>query len=151
MNQNQPDRSRPDEYRRIDKFDYMLGQLHGLPDVVQTKPTTIRAVTIVGTQTFIVQTVRQRDTGDTVFLEHVDETGTTRMVIPPNVTDVIARQRDTLATQVRRRVGKALAAQRLTNGHAPGFTPEMRAKAAATRRANAAKRRARKARTQATR
>lgn len=46
-----------------DAFDRMLGNLHGLPDSVRTKPTTLRSVEpIVGhSQTHIVQTIRLRE------------------------------------------------------------------------------------------
>ncbi len=105
------------------KFDRALGALVGIPDVVHTAPTTIRAATpIVGSpQTFIVQTYRQKDSGETVFLEYVDDAGTIRIVIPPQVTKVIARQRDALSDRVRRASAKAAAADRKARGIKPAF------------------------------
>lgn len=41
--------------------------------------------------TFIVQTYRQKDVGDTVFLEHVSKEGSFRLAIPPAVTAAIKR------------------------------------------------------------
>lgn len=110
----------------VDKFDRALGALVGIPDVIHTAPTTVRATTpIVGSaQTFIVQTFRQRDedkSGDTVFLEYVDERGTVRIVIPPAVTKVIARQRDALTDRARSKAAKAVAEDRKARGIKPGF------------------------------
>lgn len=106
-----------------DAFDKMLGGLHGRPDVVGTKATTVRTVTpMIGeAQTFIVQTYREHEEGDTIFLEHVSNTGSYRLVIPPKVADTIARQRDALTTKVRRRTAKAVAADRMARGEVPGF------------------------------
>ena len=105
-------------------YDRMISALKGLPDVVEVKPTTVRTVTpmIGASQTFIVQTVRQREVGDHVFLEIVDALGAVRVVLPPAVADCIARQRDSLATKVRRKVAKRLAQERKDRGELPGFT-----------------------------
>lgn len=106
-----------------DQFDRLMGQLDGLPDVTNTKPSTIRTMTpLLGTsQLFIVQTYRQRDIGDTVFLECVDKDGTTRIALPPQVADAISRQRDSLTGKVRSKIAKAVAADRKARGLAPGF------------------------------
>lgn len=113
-----------------DRFDRAIGALDGIPDVLKTAPTTLRAVTpLVGSaQTFIVQTFRQKDGGEdggparfTVFLEHVDEHGSTRLVIPPVVTAAIARQRDALTDRARSKAAKATAADRKARGIQPGF------------------------------
>jgi hypothetical protein len=109
-----------------DKFDRALGSLVGIPDVIHTSPATIRAMSplIGSSQTFIVQTFRQREdekTGDTVFIEYVDESGTVRMVLPPAVTKVIARQRDSLTGRARSKAAKATAEDRKARGIAPGF------------------------------
>jgi hypothetical protein len=106
-----------------DSFDRTLGSLEGLPDVVQVKATTVRVTTpLLGkAQTFIVQTIRQRDVGDFVFLEYVDAEGSTRMVIPPKVTEVIARHRDAIGARIRSRAAKAKAADRKARGLKPGY------------------------------
>lgn len=108
---------------QIDDFDRHLGSLEGLPDTVQTRPATIRTTTpLVGSsQTFIIQTVRQTERGDTVFLEYVDRKGSTRIVLPPAVTNAIARQRDALTDKSRSKAAKALAADRKARGVQPGF------------------------------
>jgi hypothetical protein len=111
------------EYKRPDKFDRMMGGLANLPDVTHTKPSTVVCVSpIIGaTQTFILQTFRQREVGDTVFLQYVDDGGSIRIAIPPSAADAIARQRDSLTAKVRRNVGKAQAAARKARGEKPGF------------------------------
>lgn len=104
-------------------FDRMLGALHGLPETTSTKPATIRTVTpmIGASQVWIIQTYRQREIGDTVFLECVSSDGTIRIAIPPAVCDAIARQRDTLTGKSRSRAAKATAQARKDRGELPGF------------------------------
>ena len=114
-----------------DPYDRQLGVLHDLPDVVKTKPSTVRTVPIMGvggTQIFIVQTYRQREKGDTIFLEVVGAAGTVRIVIPPKVANTIARQRDALTSKVRSKLAQAAAQDLKARGIKPGF---MRAKAKA--------------------
>ena len=109
--------------RLPDAFDRLLGSLHGLPDVTSTKMSTMRTVTpILGTsQMFIVQTYRQRERGDTIFLECVDKDGSVRLALPPSVSEAIARQRDALTGKVRVKIGKASAQARKDRGELPGF------------------------------
>lgn len=103
-------------------FDRVLAGLHGLPDVTNTKPSTVRSVNFIGaSSTHIITTYRMKDRGDTIFLEVIDEDGAKRLVLPPGVADAIARQRESLTTQVRRKVGKASAAARKAAGLAPAF------------------------------
>ena len=104
------------------EFDRILAGLDGLPDVVHVGPSTIRSVSFIGTaQTFIISTYRMRDRGDTVFLETIGGEGSLRLVLPPGVADAIARQRDSLTTKVRRKVGRAAAQARKDRGELPGF------------------------------
>ncbi len=109
-----------------DEFDRLLGSLDGLPDVVGTKPSTVRTVTpLLGkSQTFIVQTLRQArgeagHGGDTIFVEYVAGGASVRLVIPPKVADLIARQREALTTKTRSRQAKAAAAERKARGVVP--------------------------------
>lgn len=126
----QPSAAMPDEYDRL------YAALDGLPDVTQTKPTTIHVsppLGVGGSRTFFVRTVRQRDVNvnskgeevargrDTVFLIVVGASGATRLVIPPDVCDAIARQRDALTARTRTKIGKASAAARKARGEVPGF------------------------------
>ena len=110
-------------YRSTNKFDLKLQTLEELPDVTRTKPTTLtfRAPIVGDAQTFIVQTLRQKDMGDTIFLQYIDADTSFRIVIPSEVADTIARQRDALTTRVRRRVGRDQAAARKARGELPGF------------------------------
>jgi hypothetical protein len=111
------------QYRTIDKFDRLMGALVGLPDVTHTKPTTCAVVSpLIGeAQTFIIQTYRQREVGDTIFLQYVDGEGSVRIAIPPEVADAIARQRDALTSKVRKRVARDQAAARKARGERPAF------------------------------
>ena len=107
-----------------DAYDRQLGMLHDLPDVVKTKPTTVTHVTLMGvggTQVFIVQTYRQREKGDTIFLQSISQAGTVRLVLPPTVANIIARHRDSLTTKVRKKISKARAEDLKAQGILPGF------------------------------
>jgi len=111
-------------------FDRLIGGLHGLPDVVCTAPSTVRAIVpLIGSaQTFIIQTYRQREQGDTIFLECVSGEGSLRLAIPPKVADVIARQREALTDKSRSKAAKAVAAERKAAGILPGFMKGKRGK-----------------------
>lgn len=107
-----------------DAFSRLLGQLHDLPDVVKTKPSTIQHVPTLGVggeQVFVVQTVRQRERGDTIFLRVMGQEGVTRIVIPPKVANAIARQREALTAKTRSKIAKARAADLAAQGIKPGF------------------------------
>ena len=110
-------------YKTVDKFDRAIGSLQGIPDVTKSKPTTIvTASPLIGeSQTFVVQTIRQPEVGDWVFIQYMDSSGSVRMAIPPKAADAIARQREAVTTKVRRRVAKEQAAQRKARGEVPAF------------------------------
>lgn len=110
-------------YATPDLFDRAIGALTGRPDVTETKPSTIRTVTpLIGeSQLFIVQTYRERERGDSIFVECVSASGSVRLVIPPQVADAIARQRDSLSTKVRSKVAKSVMADRIAAGYKPSF------------------------------
>ena len=108
----------------VDAFDRTIGLLHGLPDVTEVKTSVTRVVPpfgVGGTQLYVVQTYRQKEQGDTIFLEHVSETGTVRLVIPPQVSAVIARQREQLTAKTRSKAAKAVAQGRKERGEIPAF------------------------------
>jgi hypothetical protein len=107
-----------------DAYDRQLSALHDLPDVTRVKPATLRTVPplgVGGTQVWIVQTYRQRERGDFVFLEVVGTGGATRVAIPPAVANTIARQRDALTAKSRSKAAKATAADRKAQGLKPAF------------------------------
>lgn len=107
----------------IHPYDRLLGGLDGLPDVVHTRPSTVRAIVpLLGqAQTWIIQTFRQADQGDTIFLEVVSAEGSIRIALPPKVAAAISRQRDSLTKQSRSRASKQVAQDRMARGEAPAF------------------------------
>jgi len=119
----------------VDIFDRTIGVLDGLPDVAHSKVAVKRVIPVLGvggTQLYVVQTFRQKDQGDTIFLEHVSETGTVRLVIPPQVSAVIARQREQLTTKTRSKAAKAVAQARKERGEVPAFLKAKRKQASRT-------------------
>ena len=112
-----------------DNYDRLLAQLDGLPDVTRTKQTIVRVMPpfgVGGSETFILQTVRQRGADkekskDTIFLEHVTHGRAYRLVMPADVADAIARQRDQLTTINRRKGARAAVATRKERGIEPAF------------------------------
>ena len=109
----------PDQVKRqSDTYDRMVGALEGLPDVLKSRPSTIRALTpLIGdSQTFIVQTSRQREQGDFIFIEIVSKDGAIRVALPPKVSEAIARQRDGLTTRSRSQASKRVAQDRMERG-----------------------------------
>ena len=128
-----------------DPFDVTLHDLMGHPNGAHTQPATVRAIDDYKHVTdFIVQTVKWEG-GTTVFVTQVSAHGPKRYVLPPKVVATLLRQQEQVSTIVRRRHGQRLAEQLRADGRMrTGFTPEMRKKALATRKAKAAKRRARR-------
>lgn len=122
MNRKQTD---TDDITRptLSEFDRMKGSLHGLPDVITTKQSTldINQPFGFGNKTWILQTYRQANRGDTIFLQSIDQEGSMQLVIPPVISDAIARQRDSLTGKSRSRASKRVAADRKAQGHQPGF------------------------------
>jgi hypothetical protein len=114
-----------------DAFDRQLAQLQGLPDVVRTAVRTIRTIPplgVGGSQVYIVQTYRQRDMGDTLFLEAAGANGTVRLVLPPAITETIARQRDALSAKNRRLGAREAVKTRAARGIVPAFLKKKRGK-----------------------
>jgi hypothetical protein len=107
----------------LSDFDRLVGALEGLPDVTKSKATTIRAMLpLVGiANSYIFQTYRQRDKGDTIFLETISSQGSVRIAIPPQVTEAIARQRESLTSKVRSKSAKQAMADRMARGEKPAF------------------------------
>lgn len=110
-----------------DSFDRQVRALDGLPGVVKTQPRTIRVVNplLSTAQTFIIQTYRQNEEGesprDTIFLEYMAADGTYRITLPPQVADTIARQRDALVGKNRRAAAAKAVLTRKARGIEPGF------------------------------
>lgn len=107
------------------KFDRLMGSLTDLNETVRSAETVTRDTPLFGvgegTTTYITQTIRQKDVGDFIFVEVVSEEGTVRLVLPPKVAAVIARQRDTLTDKSRSRAARTVAEDRKARGEVPGF------------------------------
>jgi hypothetical protein len=126
--------------RTVEDFDYELGQLHGLPGVTTTKQATVRATNgLTESATWIIQTFRKRDVAedaeralpakDTIFVEFIGSKGRSlRLVIPPPVAEVIARQREALVSKNRTSGARQAAATRKERGIEPGFLKTKRRK-----------------------
>lgn len=97
-----------DEPRRIDHFDRIIGSVDGRQDVVSARPSTVTTVMpIIGrSQTYVVQTYKDPDVGNFLFLQMVDAEQGIRIAIPPKVTAAIYRQRDALVKASRRQTGR---------------------------------------------
>jgi hypothetical protein len=70
--------------------------------------------------TWVIKTIRVEG-DDTVFLQRQDASGGDRLVLPPQVTSVLARHRDGAATVNRKRAGRTAAAKRKALGITPAF------------------------------
>lgn len=123
-----------------ERFDRMLGVLDGLTNTIRTKPATVRALPIMGVggaELYVIQTVRQKserdDDGkttaparDTIFLEYVAGDRAVRLVLPPEVADTIARQRDALTSRTRTAGARQAAQTRKARGITPAFLKRKR-------------------------
>ncbi len=101
-----------------DVSDRTIRSMNGLPDLITTKATTVRTLSNVLelSQTFIIQSYRQRDEGDTIFIEYIGVEGSLRLALPSVASEVIARQRDALTDKSRSRAAKANAMDRKARG-----------------------------------
>jgi hypothetical protein len=105
-----------------DAFDRRIADLQHIPDVIHTSPRMIRDVPVFGrSESFSVQTFRQKEVGDTIFLERTDREGVIRIAIPPQVCAAIHRQYEALSTRARSKAAKARAAADKEAGILPGF------------------------------
>ena len=104
-----------------DHFNRLLGSLHGLPEVISTKPSVVQAVTVITGESefYSVQTYRQKESGDTIFLQCVREGETIRMALPPAVANAIARQRESISARTRSLTAKRVAQERKDQGIVP--------------------------------
>lgn len=121
MNSNDPNTST--------HYDRTIGGLEGLPDVVKTHPSTKRTVTPLArtSETYIIQTMRQKDVGDYIFIEMVSGEGSLRIVLPPAIAETIARQRESVIAKVRSKTAKAQAQERKDRGELPAFLKKKKA------------------------
>lgn len=104
-----------------DAYDRAYGQMQGF---AHTRPATIiqsQVMGIGGVRSYMVETFRVPEMGDTVFVQITGPEGLQRVHLPPSVTNAIARQRDALSTQSRVKAGRARAAADKAAGKVPGF------------------------------
>jgi lysophospholipase L1-like esterase len=108
-------------------YDRVFRSLHDRPDVTMSRPTTIQTISPILelTQTFVVQTARAKDDErggrDTIFVQYVGNDGSFRVALPPEVADVIARQRGSVTSKNRKTAARQEAARRKAAGIVPGF------------------------------
>lgn len=121
-----------------DSYDRLLGNMDGLPGVTSTRPSTVEVVTpIVGrSQTYIVRTFRQQRTDAegrpsgpaefTTFVQFVEGKEAVKLAFPPKVSELIARQRESLTEAARKRSAKAAAETRKARGIVSTFGRRVR-------------------------
>jgi hypothetical protein len=112
-----------DETRAPDYYDRRLSDFTSMPEIGKTKLTPIRVtppLAVGGSQLYTVQTFRT-DKGETLFLEVATQESHARIVLPPEVTRVLYRQRESLIAQARRRAARQAADTREAKGIVPTF------------------------------
>lgn len=103
-----------------DAYSVALRQASNHPAGV-TKQSIVELVDDYGNSvTWVIKTVRVEGS-DTVFLQKQDAEGGQRLVLPPDVTSVLARHRDGASTVNRKRGAVRGAATRRALGIVPGF------------------------------
>lgn len=99
-----------------DVYSQTLTRLLDNPEAATTKGSTINVTTLLGhSQTWVVRTIRIAGQ-DTAFVQRVDSDGGMRLVLPPEVVLAIARQRDSLVTQTRKRAARKAVETRRAKG-----------------------------------
>ena len=106
---------------RLDYFDMVRGGMDMRNEATKTRVATIQNVDpLVGNvSTYIIETVRVRDEGDWAFIQVATKDGNVRVGLPPKPTKTLARQRESLTTKVRKRIGRQQAAERKAQGIEP--------------------------------
>lgn len=108
----------------LDMFDRTRGGMEMRNDVTRTRVSTVRHVDpLVGNvATFLVESIRTEE-GDYAFVEVATKDGNVRVVLPPKVTNALARQRDALTKKVRKRIGRELGISQAAERKAQGIEP----------------------------
>jgi len=89
-----------------DLFSQTLRALKENPGVIGSG-STVHAHDFYGNyESWIVETYRNEDGRETVFLQRNANDGGMRLVLPPDVTAALGRHRDQLVTRVRRRAAR---------------------------------------------
>jgi hypothetical protein len=110
---------------RADHYDRLIGSLTGLPDVLESRPSTVTTtVPMLGlSQTFVVQTFKQRELGFTIFIQQVDAEGKIRLVLPPRVALAIFRQVDSLMKRSKKKAAQQALETRRSRQDDPSTKP----------------------------
>ena len=102
-----------------DTFSTALRSLTGNPGAVRST-STVTVVDLLGnSETWVIDTFRVEGE-ETVLLQRINSVEGTRMVLPPQVTSVLARQRDRATTVNRKRGARAAIATRIARGDTIG-------------------------------
>lgn len=113
-----------------DAYDAAIKSLMGRPDTVHTAMVAIVLQDPMQTheKQYTLRTFRVREEGDHICLTYVGAEGSFRLVLPPKVAAMIARQRDVLSSKNRKTAARAEAARRKAQGIEPGFMKARKAK-----------------------
>lgn len=105
-----------------DEFSIRLRELTDNPGAVRASSTINRIDFYGRTETWVIDTFRH-DGVETVFAQRInaDEGPALRFIMPPEVTEALARQRGRAVTSVRRRGARQAAATREAKGIKPAF------------------------------
>ena len=106
--------------RQVSDFDRKIGSLDGRPDVVKTAPSTQRVTEVlIGGASYIIQTFREGDAWDWIFVERISGEGHIRLVLPPKVANCIARQRKSVTHMRKSKAATRTAQERKDAGIVP--------------------------------
>lgn len=94
-----------------DSYSTILRNLRAHPEAIEKSSTIDLADFLGNAETWTVRTIRVRG-NDVVFLQRIDRAGGARWVLPTEVTNAIARQRDGATTVNRKRGANKAAATR---------------------------------------
>jgi len=109
-----------------DLFSRELRSLRDNPGAISST-STIQTQDFYGNAaTWVLETFRDGEGREQVFLQRVDQVGGQRIVLPAAVTAALARHRDQLATRAKRRQGHRLVAQRKERGDVLGNPEALR-------------------------
>lgn len=116
----------PDGVIPADLFSRTLRRLLDNPGALSSS-STIRATDFYGnTETWVVDTFRDPDGSEVVFLQRNGAEGGSRFILQADVTKALSRHRDQLSARARRRQGHRLVAQRKERGDVLGNPEALR-------------------------
>lgn len=108
-----------------DEFSVLLRQLNDNPGAVHTQSRVDLADFYGRSQTWTVDTFRV-DGVETVFVQRMTVEGALRLVLPPEVTLALARQRGRATVRTRRRGARQAVATRIARGDILGNPDALR-------------------------